>query len=99
MRYVVPIVTEWPRTVVAVNIGGAVIPTFLSLFLVMKNEMERGCYGNQRGYNSLLYAGPRRPRADRLTVVSRVASNPMSRSINHRCCRVAGMPFVGSNVI
>jgi uncharacterized membrane protein len=38
MRYVVQIVTEWPRTVVAVNIGGAVIPTFLSLFLVMKKS-------------------------------------------------------------
>jgi uncharacterized membrane protein len=39
MRYVVPVVTEWPRTVIAVNIGGAVIPTLLSLYLVMKNEI------------------------------------------------------------
>jgi uncharacterized membrane protein len=31
MRYVVPLVTDWPRTVIAVNIGGAVIPTLLSL--------------------------------------------------------------------
>jgi uncharacterized membrane protein len=37
MRYVVPLVTEWPRTVIAVNIGGAVIPTLLSLYLLVKN--------------------------------------------------------------
>jgi uncharacterized membrane protein len=27
MRYIVPLVTDWPRTVIAINIGGAVIPT------------------------------------------------------------------------
>ena len=32
MRYVVPVVTDWPSTVVAVNIGGAVIPTLLSRY-------------------------------------------------------------------
>src|SRR4029453_8779997 len=37
MRYVVPLVADWPRTVIAVNIGGAVIPTFLSLYLILKN--------------------------------------------------------------
>lgn len=37
MRYVVPTVQEWPRTVLAVNLGGAVIPTLLSLYLVVKN--------------------------------------------------------------
>jgi uncharacterized membrane protein len=30
-------VTDWPRTVIAVNIGGAVIPTLLSLYLLVKN--------------------------------------------------------------
>jgi uncharacterized membrane protein len=39
MRYVVPVVTEWPRTVIAINIGGAVIPSVLSLYLLMKNEI------------------------------------------------------------
>jgi uncharacterized membrane protein len=39
MRYVVPFVTDWPRTVIAVNIGGAVIPTLLSLYLLVKNEI------------------------------------------------------------
>ncbi len=37
MRYVIPFVEEWPRTIVAVNLGGAVIPTLLSLYLVFKN--------------------------------------------------------------
>jgi uncharacterized membrane protein len=39
MRYVVPVVTDWPRTVVAVNIGGALIPTLLSLYLLKKNRI------------------------------------------------------------
>src|SRR5437867_12606894 len=26
MRYVIPLVEEWPRTLVAVNVGGAVLP-------------------------------------------------------------------------
>jgi len=39
MRYVVPLVTDWPTTVIAVNIGGAVIPTLLSLYLLLKNRI------------------------------------------------------------
>jgi uncharacterized membrane protein len=39
MRYVIPVVREWPGTVIAVNLGGAVIPTLLSVYLVMKNAM------------------------------------------------------------
>jgi uncharacterized membrane protein len=39
MRYVVPVVVEWPGTVLAVNVGGAVIPTVLSLYLLAKNEV------------------------------------------------------------
>jgi uncharacterized membrane protein len=46
MRYVIPFVEEWPRTVIAVNVGGAVIPTLLSLYLLMKNELYgRGLLG------------------------------------------------------
>ena len=41
MRYVVPVVKEWPGTVIAVNVGGAILPTFLSLYLLMK----KGLYG------------------------------------------------------
>ncbi len=39
MPYVVPMVTEWPGTVIAVNLGGAVIPTVLSIYLIMKNRL------------------------------------------------------------
>lgn len=46
MRYVTPFVEEWPRTVIAVNVGGAVIPTLLSLYLLMKNKLYgRGLLG------------------------------------------------------
>lgn len=41
MRYVIPVVKEWPRTVIAVNVGGAVLPTLLSLYLLVK----KGLYG------------------------------------------------------
>ena len=37
MRYVVPLVTDWPRKVIAVNVGGAVIPSLLSLYLLLKS--------------------------------------------------------------
>ena len=39
MRYVIPLVREWPGTIVAVNVGGAVIPTLMSLYLMMKNAL------------------------------------------------------------
>lgn len=39
MRYVVPVVEERPHTVLAVNLGGAVIPTLVSLYLLVKNEL------------------------------------------------------------
>jgi uncharacterized membrane protein len=39
MRYVIPLVTEWPRTVIAVKVGGAVIPTLLSVYLLVKTGM------------------------------------------------------------
>jgi uncharacterized membrane protein len=39
MRYTVPVVVEWPDTVVAVNVGGAVIPTLVSLYLLMRNNL------------------------------------------------------------
>jgi uncharacterized membrane protein len=41
MRYVIPEVQEWPRTIIAVNVGGAVIPVLLSIYLITKN----GLYG------------------------------------------------------
>ena len=36
MRYVIPIVVEWPGTVVAVNVGGALIPGLMSLYLFLR---------------------------------------------------------------
>jgi uncharacterized membrane protein len=39
MTYVVPLVTEWPGTVVAVNFGGAVVPVVLSIYLLVKNRL------------------------------------------------------------
>ena len=39
MRYVVPVVVQWPSTILAVNVGGALIPTVLSLYLLAKNEL------------------------------------------------------------
>lgn len=39
MRYVVPLVTSYPGTVLAVNVGGAVIPTAMSLYLVLRYQL------------------------------------------------------------
>ncbi|HVZ19397.1 MAG TPA: DUF1614 domain-containing protein, partial [Terriglobales bacterium] len=39
MQYIVPVVVNWPRTVIAVNVGGAVIPFLLSIYLVVKNDL------------------------------------------------------------
>ena len=41
MRYVVPTVVEWPGTVLAVNVGGAVIPTLMSTYLVIRYQLWR----------------------------------------------------------
>ncbi len=37
--YVIPMITEAPGTVIAVNLGGAVIPTLLALYLIIKNRL------------------------------------------------------------
>ena len=37
--HVIPMVAEWPGTVIAVNLGGAVIPALLSIYLIMKNRL------------------------------------------------------------
>src|SRR5258707_1532999 len=39
MRYVVPQVVSWPGTVLAVNVGGAVIPTLMSTYLVIRYQL------------------------------------------------------------
>jgi uncharacterized membrane protein len=39
VRYAVPVVSDWDGTVVAVNVGGAVIPTLVSIYLLVKREL------------------------------------------------------------
>jgi uncharacterized membrane protein len=38
-EYWVPVISEWPGTVLTVNVGGALIPTFLSIYLVAKHQI------------------------------------------------------------
>jgi uncharacterized membrane protein len=46
IHYVIPSVEKWPGTVVAVNLGGAVIPTLLSFYLIVRNKLFlRGVIG------------------------------------------------------
>jgi hypothetical protein len=42
MRYVVPVVAQWPGTVIAVNVGGAVIPTMMSIYLLARRHRRCG---------------------------------------------------------
>jgi uncharacterized membrane protein len=39
MRYVVPVVQDWPGTLIAVNVGGAVIPVLVSLYLLVHHAL------------------------------------------------------------
>jgi uncharacterized membrane protein len=39
MRYVVPIVVDWPGTIVALNVGGALIPGLTSLYLLVRHGL------------------------------------------------------------
>ncbi len=39
MQYVVPVVAQWPGTLIAVKVGGAVIPTVMSVYLLAKYEL------------------------------------------------------------
>jgi uncharacterized membrane protein len=39
VRHMIPLVEGATRTVLAVNLGGAVVPTLLSIYLVMKNRL------------------------------------------------------------
>jgi len=46
VQYVVPRVEEWPETILAVNVGGALLPTILSIYLLFKNRLFlRGLIG------------------------------------------------------
>ena len=39
MQYVVPVVENWPGTLIAVNVGGAVIPILVSLYLLVRHAL------------------------------------------------------------
>jgi uncharacterized membrane protein len=39
MQYTVPVVSHWGGTVIAVNVGGAVIPTLMSIYLLIKHDL------------------------------------------------------------
>jgi uncharacterized membrane protein len=39
MHYSVPVGFDWPGTVIAINVGGALIPTLVSLYLLAKNQV------------------------------------------------------------
>ena len=39
MRYVIPMVQGWPGTVIALNLGGAIVPTALSCYLIVKRNL------------------------------------------------------------
>jgi len=39
VRHVIPFVTNWPGTIIAVNLGGAFIPAVLSIYLLVKNRL------------------------------------------------------------
>jgi uncharacterized membrane protein len=46
MRYVIPSAEQWSGTVIAVNVGGAVVPTLLSLYLLVRNRIYlRAAFG------------------------------------------------------
>jgi len=39
IRHVIPLVKEWKQTVIAVNVGGAILTTQLSFYLLVKNGL------------------------------------------------------------
>lgn len=39
MHYIVPVVVHWPGTIIAVNVGGALIPSIMAAYLLIKNRL------------------------------------------------------------
>lgn len=39
MRYVVPVVVDWPSTIIAVNVGGALIPSLMAAYLLIRYRL------------------------------------------------------------
>ena len=82
MQYVVPLVTQAPGTTIAVNVGGAVVPVLLSLYLIVKNRLYiSGLAAVAMRAAVIMRAGP--PRAGvgiRNRYSCRRLSRPSSRS-------------------
>jgi uncharacterized membrane protein len=39
VHHMVPVVVDWPGTVIAINVGGALVPILVSLYLLAKNRL------------------------------------------------------------
>jgi uncharacterized membrane protein len=39
LTYWAPVIRQWPGTVLALNVGGAIVPTILSIYLLVKNQI------------------------------------------------------------
>ncbi|MBV8814516.1 MAG: DUF1614 domain-containing protein [Verrucomicrobia bacterium] len=39
LHYMVPVVVDWPGTIVAVNVGGALIPGLISLYVLVRHRL------------------------------------------------------------
>lgn len=44
VEYVVPVVRDWPGMVLAVNVGGALIPVAVSVYLVLRHRLLVGAF-------------------------------------------------------
>ncbi len=55
IRHIIPLVKEWPATILAVNVGGAVIPAVLSLHLMMKNKLYGRSFVSTAIVTTLVY--------------------------------------------
>jgi uncharacterized membrane protein len=39
MKYVIPVAVDWPGTLIAINVGGALIPVLVSLYLMITHHL------------------------------------------------------------
>jgi uncharacterized membrane protein len=54
--YVVPVVRKWPSTVLAINVGGALVPLGLSCYLMIKNRLYAQSLGGIIAVSAVAYA-------------------------------------------
>jgi uncharacterized membrane protein len=90
MRYVVPMIVGSPHVILAVNVGGAVIPTLLSIYLLSKNRL----WGRGLIATACVSAGsiPRRGRSPNIAyLILRPATRIRLFLTGRECC---GSPFM-----